>query len=74
VSVKHWSLTILQTKMIKIGERLVRHAWSLVFQLAEMLVARAVLARMLERISRPRLAPGVTDLGDGKKGDDFGAV
>jgi hypothetical protein len=73
-SVKHWSLTILQTKMIKIGERLVRHAWSLVFQLAEMLVARAVLARMLERISRPRLAPGVTDLGDGKKGDDFGAV
>jgi hypothetical protein len=73
-AMKHWSLTSLQTRLIKTGGRLVRHARSLVFQLAEMLVARAVLARMLERISRPRLSPGVTDLGDGKKGDDFGAV
>ena len=33
-SVKHWSLTSLQTRLIKTGGRLVRHAKRLVFQLA----------------------------------------
>ena len=51
-SMKHWSLTSLQTRLIKTGGRLVRHARRLVFQLAE------VLAGILERISRLRLAPG----------------
>ena len=37
---KHWSLTSLQTRMIKTGGRLVRHARRLVFQLAEVLVSR----------------------------------
>ena len=36
-SMKHWSLTSLQTRMIKTGGRLVRHARRLVFQLAEVL-------------------------------------
>jgi hypothetical protein len=57
-AVKHWSLTSLQTRMIKIGGRLVRHARRLVFQLAEVLVTRETLAGMLERTSRLRLAPG----------------
>jgi hypothetical protein len=57
-SVKHWSLTSLQTRMIKIGGRLVRHARRLVFQLAEVLVTRETLTGMLERIGRLRLAPG----------------
>ena len=39
-SMKHWSLTSLQTRMIKTGGRLVRHARRLVFQLAEVLVSR----------------------------------
>ena len=55
---KHLSLTSLQTRLIKTGERLVRHARRLVFQLAEVLVTREMLAGMLERISRLRLAPG----------------
>ena len=30
-SAKHWSLRSVQTKLIKMGGRLVRHAWRLVF-------------------------------------------
>jgi hypothetical protein len=55
---KHWSLTSLQTRMIKTGGRLVRHARKLVFQLAEVLVTREMLGGILERIGRLRLAPG----------------
>ena len=57
-SMKHWSLTSLQTRLIKTGGRLVRHARRLVFQLAEVLVTREMLTGILERISRLRLAPG----------------
>ena len=52
------SLTSLQTRMIKTGGRLVRHARRLVFQLAEVLVSREMLCGILERIGRLRLAPG----------------
>jgi len=55
---KHWSLTSLQTRMIKTGGRLVRHARKLVFQLAEVLVTREMLGGILERITRLRPAPG----------------
>ena len=55
---KHWSLTILQTRLIKTGGRLVRHAKRLVFQLAEVLVTRERLDGMLERIHRLGPAPG----------------
>jgi hypothetical protein len=55
---KHWSLTSLQTRMIKTGGRLVRHARRLLFQLAEVLVTRGMLGGILERIGRLRLAPG----------------
>ena len=55
---KHWTLTSLQTRLIKTGGRLVLHARRLVFQLAEVLVTREMLTGILERISRLRLAPG----------------
>ena len=48
-------------RMIKTGGRLLRHARRLVFQLAEVLVARGMLAvrlRRMERIIQLRLAPG----------------
>ena len=60
-AMNRWSLTSLQTRLIKTGGRLVRHARRLVFQLAEVLVARGMLAvclRRMERISQLRLAPG----------------
>ena len=57
-AIKRWPLTSLQTRLIKTGGRLVRHARRLVFQVAEVLVSREILAGILERISRLRLAPG----------------
>ncbi|HZA24124.1 MAG TPA: transposase [Dehalococcoidia bacterium] len=57
-AIKHWTLTSLQTRLIKTGGRLVGQARRLVFQLAEVLLSREMLAGMLERISRICLAPG----------------
>ncbi len=55
---KHWTLTSLQTRLIKTVGRLARHARRLVSQLAEVRVTREKLTGMLERIGRLRLAPG----------------
>ena len=57
-AIKRWSLTSVQTRLIKIGGRLVRHARRLVFQLAEVTVTREMFDEMLEKIGRLRLAPG----------------
>ena len=57
-SLKRWSLTSVQTRLIKIGGRLVRHARRLVFQLAEVMVTRDMFDEMLDRIGGLRLAPG----------------
>ena len=57
-SVKHWSLRSVQTKLIKMGGRLVRHARRLVFQLAEVAVSREVFRQVLERIAGLHPAPG----------------
>ena len=57
-SVKHWSLRGVQTKLIKMGGRLVRHARRLVFQLAEVAVSREVFRQVLERIAGLHPAPG----------------
>ncbi len=57
-AIKRWSLTSVQTRLIKTGGRLVRHARRLVFQLAEVMVTRGMLTGILERIGRLRLAPG----------------
>ena len=54
-SVKHWSLTTLREKLIKIGAKVVSHAKYLVFQLAEVAVRRELFARILGRIARLRL-------------------
>ena len=56
-TIKRWSLRRVQTKLIKIGGRLVRHARRLVFQLAEVMVTRDMFNEMLERIGRLRLVP-----------------
>ena len=57
-SVKHWSLRSVQTKLIKMGGRLVRHARGLVFQLAEVAVSREIFRQVLERIAGLHPAPG----------------
>ena len=50
--VKHWSLRSVQTRLIKTGGRLVRHARRLVFQLAEVIMTRDLFSGVLERISK----------------------
>ena len=57
-AIKRWFLTSIQTRLIKIGGRLVRHARRLVFQLAEVMVTREMFDEMLERIGRLRFNPG----------------
>ena len=53
-----WSLTSLKEKLIKVGARLVMHARSLVFQMAEVSLTRGMLAQILERIRRLEPVPG----------------
>jgi len=61
-SVKHWTLTTLRDKLIKIGAKMVRHARYVTFQLAEAAIPRRLYRTILNRIRRfaalsPRAAP-----------------
>ena len=53
--VKHWSLTTLREKLIKIGAKVVTHARYVIFQMAEVAVPRWLFRVILERIRRLRL-------------------
>ena len=50
----HWSLTSLQLKLIKIGARVVRHARSTIFQLAEVAVT-GPMARAIRQLRAPSI-------------------
>jgi len=58
-AVKHWSLTTLREKLIKIGAKVIRHARYVVFQMAEVAVPRGLFRAILERIRRLRLPEAV---------------
>ena len=47
-----WSLTSPQTRLIKIGARVVRHARAITFQLAEVAVSGDLFNRILAAIPR----------------------
>jgi hypothetical protein len=53
--VKHWSLTTLREKLIKIGAKVVTHARYVVFQMAEVAVPKRLFRAILDRIRRLRL-------------------
>ena len=53
-SVKHWSLTTLREKLIKIGAKVVLHARYVIFQMAEVAVPRKLFCEILRRIHRLR--------------------
>jgi len=55
--VRHWSLTTLREKLIKIGAKVTRHSKSVTFQLAEVAVTRNLFAAILDRIARLALPP-----------------
>jgi len=50
--VKHWSLTTLRNKLIKIGAKVVAHSRYVFFQMAEVAVPRQLFRAILERIRR----------------------
>src|ERR687883_359411 len=54
--VERWSLSTLREKVVKIGAKVIAHARSTVFQMAEVAVPRELFGRMLEMINE--LRPG----------------
>ncbi len=56
-SVKHWSLTTLRERLIKIGAKAVRHAKYVPFQMAEVAVPRELFGAILDRIQRFGVPP-----------------
>ena len=55
--VRHWSLTTLREKLIKIGAKVTRHSKYVTFQLAEVAVTRNLFAAILDRIARLAIPP-----------------
>ena len=56
-AVRHWSLTSLRDKLIKIGGKVVRHGRYVTFQMAEVAIPRDLFADILNRIERLRSKP-----------------
>jgi hypothetical protein len=54
-AVRHWTLTTLREKLIKIGAKVVRHSRKIIFQMAELAVPRELFRAILEGIGRLRL-------------------
>ena len=52
--VKHWSMTTLREKLIKIGAKVVAHSRYVVFQMAEVAIPRGLFRAILERNRRLR--------------------
>jgi hypothetical protein len=57
--VRHWSLTTLREKLIKIGAKVTRHSKSVFFQLAEVAITRNLFATILDRIAQLAIPPPV---------------
>jgi hypothetical protein len=59
--IKEWSLTSLKEKLIKIGAKVVSHGRYVVFQMAEVAIARQMLQEILRLIAelRPRPPPAL---------------
>jgi hypothetical protein len=55
--VRHWSLTTLREKLIKIGAKVTRHAKYVTFQLAEVAVTRNLFAAIVDRIAGLAIPP-----------------
>ena len=56
-TVKHWSLTSLREKLVKIGARIVGHGRYVTFQMAEVAVPRSLFGEILRLIAQLRPPP-----------------
>ena len=52
-SVKHWSMTTLRVKLIKIGAKVVTHVWYVTFQMAEAAISRQLFKTRWGGVSGP---------------------
>ena len=55
--IKDWSFRTLQTKLIKIGAKVVKRSRYVIFQMAEVLVSKSLFREILERIHRLKPVP-----------------
>jgi hypothetical protein len=55
--VKHWSLTTLRDRLVKIGAKIIRHGRSIAFQMAEVMVPRTLFGQILAAIAALRPSP-----------------
>ncbi len=69
-AVRHWTLTTLREKLIKIGAKVVSHAWYVPFQMAKVAVPRevfkAILGRTIVLWWRGEVHPGKVVLDQGE--------
>ena len=56
-AVKHWSLTSLREKLVKIGARIVGHVRYVTFQMAEVAVSGGLFGEILQLIAQLRAPP-----------------
>jgi len=54
-SVRHWTMTTLREKLIKIGAKVVRHSRQVIFQMAEVAVPRDLFRAIMEKIESLRM-------------------
>ena len=56
---RHWSMTTLRDRLVKIGARIVRHGRSIAFRIAEAMVSRELFQQILDAIAELRPLPPV---------------
>ena len=56
-AIKHWSLTSLREKLVKIGAKVVRHGRYVIFQMAEVAVPKELFQKILRLIAELRPQP-----------------
>ena len=56
-AIKDWSLTTLKDKLIKIGAKVVSHGRYVIFQMAEVAIARQMFQEILRLIAELRPQP-----------------
>ena len=56
---KHWTMTTLREKLIKIGAKVVAHSRYVFFQMAKVAVPRKLFVAILDRIQRLRVVPNM---------------
>jgi len=63
--VKHWSLTTLREKLIKIGAKVIQHARYVVFQMAEVAIPRGLFRAILDEDSTAEAGPSGAEMTTG---------